>query len=155
MLGVVAQVPFAEHAGGVAGFLQRVGDRDLIERQCGDVIDGPQRAALPVEAIDAADGVDAGARAVLAAHQRGARRLAVRAAGVAARESHALGGQAVDVRRFVVLAAEAGDVGVAQVVGQDEDDVGFTGFVRAGAEPQMKINAAARMYRMLILSDWQ
>ena len=28
-----AEVPFAEHAGGVAGFFQRVGDGDFVERQ--------------------------------------------------------------------------------------------------------------------------
>ena len=88
-----------------------------------DVVDRPQRAALPVEAVDDADRVDAGARAVLAAHQRGPGGLAVRAAGVAVGEPHPLGGQAVDVRRLVVLAAEAADVGVAEVVGQDEDDI--------------------------------
>src|SRR5262245_49327295 len=29
---VVAKVPLAEHSGGIAGFFQRVGDRDLVER---------------------------------------------------------------------------------------------------------------------------
>ena len=87
--------------------------------------DRPERAALPVEPVDAADGVHAGARPVLAAHQRRARRLAVRAAGVAAGEPHPLRRQAVDVRRLVILAAVTGDVGVAEVVGEDEDDVGF------------------------------
>ena len=99
---------------------------DLFERQLGDVVDGPQRAALPVEAVDSADRVDAGARTVLAAHQCGARRLAITAAGVAACESHSVLGEAVDVRRFVELAAEAGDVGVAEIIGQNEDDVGFS-----------------------------
>ena len=128
VLGIGAEVPFAEHAGGVAGFLERLGQRDFIERQFGDIVDWSQRAGLPIEAVDAADGVDAGARAVLAAHETRAGRLAIGAAGVAARESCALGGESVDVRRFVILAAEAGDVGVAEVVGEDEDDVGFFSF---------------------------
>ena len=67
MLRTFAQVPLAEHAGRVAGLLQRVGDRDLVQRQPRDVIDRPQRPALPVEAIDVADGVDARPRPVLAA----------------------------------------------------------------------------------------
>ena len=32
MLRIIPQVPFAEHAGSVARLLQRVGDRDLVER---------------------------------------------------------------------------------------------------------------------------
>ena len=132
MCGVLAEVPFAEHAGGVAGLLEGLGDGDFVERQFRDVVHGPQRPALPVEAVDAADGVHAGARPVLAAHQRRARRLAIRA-GVGAGELHALRRHAVDVGRLVVLAAETGNIRVAEIVGEDEDDVRYTAFCRTNA----------------------
>ena len=88
------------------------------------LIDGPERAGLPIEAVDAADGVDARSRAVLTAHERGAGGLAIRAAGVAVGEFHAAGGELIDVWGFVVFAAEAGEVGVAEIVGEDENDIG-------------------------------
>jgi hypothetical protein len=129
----LAEVPLAELGRGVAGLLQRLRERDGLRRERRDVVDRAQRAGAPVKAVDAADGVDAGAGAVLAAEQRRARRLAVGAAGVAVREPHSLAGQAVDVRRLVVLAAVGGDVGVAEVVGEDQDDVGLAGrSVRSG-----------------------
>src|SRR5262249_46259266 len=52
---------------------------------------------------------------------------------VMAGEAHALGGELVDVWRFVVLGALAAQVGPAEVVGEDEDDVGaLAGLVLGG-----------------------
>ena len=65
---------------------------------------------------------------VAAGQQAGARRAAVRARDVALRAADAVLGDRVDVRRRDVLAAVDADVGVAEVVGQDDDDVGFRGF---------------------------
>ena len=70
------------------------------------------------------------AEVVLAGHELhpggGAERLRE---GVA--EEHAFGGEAVEVGRFVGLAAVAAQAFVAEVVGQDEEDVGAFGL---GAE---------------------
>src|SRR5262249_7252639 len=107
VLGIVAEVPLAEHACGVAGLFQRVGDGDFIEWQFRHIVDRPQWPRLPIEAIDSADGVDARARAVLSAHERCASGLTVGAATVAACELHSARGEAINVRRFVILAAEA------------------------------------------------
>lgn len=53
-------------------------------------------------------------------------------------ETHAMAGKPVEVRRFVVAPAKAGQVGIAQVVSKNEDDVGpcvaAGGPHRAGAE---------------------
>src|SRR5438874_2256548 len=57
VLGVLAQMPFAEHAGGVAGFFQSLSDGDFVERQFDYIVHGAKRSAAPVEAVDCADGV--------------------------------------------------------------------------------------------------
>src|SRR5262245_58933113 len=125
MLWIVAKVPLAEHARDVTRLSKRVGDGDLIKRKCGHVVDRPQRPTLPVESIDTADGVHAGPRTVLPAHERCASRLTIGTACVAVGEFHTIGGELVDVWRLVVLATEAGDVDVAQVVRENEHDIGL------------------------------
>src|SRR5438309_2014091 len=89
------EMPFAEHGRCVSGLLQPLGNRDLIQRQFRDIVHGAQRTTAPIKTVNAADGVNAGARHVLAAHQRGASWLAVGTAGLAAAKAYALGGQAV------------------------------------------------------------
>ena len=121
-----AEVPFAEHGGGVTGGFEGLGEDGDVEGEAGDVFGGAEGAGLPVEAVDAADGVDAGAGAVLAAHEGGAGGLAVLRVVVAG-EFESLGSEFVDVRGLVVGAAEGAGVGVAEVVGHDEDDVGLGG----------------------------
>src|SRR5207302_1472984 len=69
---------------------------------------------------------------VLAAHQGGAGGLAVLAVVIVG-ELHPLAGEAVDVGRLVVLAAVRAGVGPAEIVGEDEDDVGL-GSVGLGSE---------------------
>ena len=79
---------------------------------------------------------DRGMAGVVAGHQATARRGADGAAGVALREAHALRGQAVEVRRLDLLLAVAAEVAIAQVVGQDENDVGRSG--RIGRDGPMR-----------------
>src|SRR5205823_2294729 len=88
-------------------------------------------AVLRPPALERAYGVDAGARGVLAGHQAGPRGGAILAVVVAG-EAQALRGEAVDVRRLVVLRALAAQVRPAEVVGQDEDDIGPPGSLRPG-----------------------
>ncbi len=72
---------------------------------------------------------------VAARHERGARRRAHRHA-IERLAAHAGGGKLVDVRR-PDLAAAVAKVGIAEVVGHDEDDVGLVGTVgRGGAEQE-------------------
>ena len=64
---------------------------------------------------------------VLPVMNAGPRGRADRLRAVAAGEAHSLGGHAVEIRRGLVLAAVAGEVVDAEVVGEDEDDVGLVG----------------------------
>ena len=108
--------PICRTARCVARSLQHVGHGHLV---------GPQaHFGLAIAA-------DGGVAGVLAGHEAAARRRADGAAGVGLGEAHALGGQAVQVRREDVLLAVAAEVAVAEVVGQDEDDVGARRLSRA------------------------
>ncbi len=107
-----AEVPLADQAGGVAGGLEPVGEGRLGQRQA--------LAAAGIELV-------AEAGLVAAGQQPGARRRAIRPGHVAVGEPHAGGGQRVEVRRGDVLAAVEAHVGIAHVVADDEQDVGFLG----------------------------
>ena len=61
---------------------------------------------------------------IAAGEEGGARGGTDAAVGVGLGETDALGGEPVEVGRLVVAAAIAGEVGVAEVVGHDEEDVG-------------------------------
>src|SRR6476660_6961062 len=87
ILALLPEVPFAEEGGRVSGLLHRLSEGRDIQRQLLDVVHRPQRTRLPIEAVDTADRVNAGAWSVLAADECGAGRLAVWAAGVGARKS--------------------------------------------------------------------
>lgn len=121
---MLSEVPFAEHACGVTGLLQLFGEDGSIEGQFGDIFDGAEGAHAPVEAIDSSDRVDASADAILAAHQGCAGWGAV-GAMVVIGKSNALRGEAIDIGGLIVLASVAGEIGVAQVIGHDKDDIGF------------------------------
>ena len=69
-----------------------------------------------------------------AGDERGASGGADAGVGVGLGEPDALGGEAIDVRGGVVAAAVAGEVGVAEVVGHDEQEVGAGVWRGAGAE---------------------
>ena len=103
-VGQIAEVPFAEQGGAVAGFLEERGQRGMLGRQAQSGVAGAQRL------------VEADGQAVLiaAGDQRGPRGRAHGRVGVGLQELHALGGEAVDVGRVVIAAAVAGEVGVAR-----------------------------------------
>ena len=107
-----AHAPLAERGGRVAGALQR-------GRQGGDACG--QRVLFAI--ADVAVVAGRGMAGIIAGHQHGARRGADRVAGVMAGEDHPFTRQAVDVRRADDLLAVEADFAVAEVVGQDEDDV--------------------------------
>jgi hypothetical protein len=64
---------------------------------------------------------------VLAGHETAAGRGAYGAAGVGLGEANAFGGEAADVRGADALLAIAFEVAEAEVVGEDEEDVGAGG----------------------------
>ena len=106
-----AEAPFAEAAGGVARGAQDFGEGDV------GVVE------VPVEAVVA----DGGVPGVEAGNQRAACGGADVGAGVEAVEAHALGGELVEVGRTDLSLAVRADMADAEVVGEDEDKVGFVG----------------------------
>ena len=112
MMGLlVPQMPLADHAGPVAQRLHPVGQGRLIQAHAGAHVPAG-RIELPTVTL-----------LVAAGHQPGPRRTAHRMADVARREANAARRQRVDVRGRDHLAAVDADVGVAEVVGQDQHDV--------------------------------
>ena len=116
---LVTQVRLAEPARRIAGRLEPVGDRGFLERQAERRVRGSRRPG--VELVPES-------RLVASGHEAGPRRAAVRPADVAAGEPHAAGGDAVDVRRGNLWReALAAQFAVAEIVGQDDEDVRLRG----------------------------
>jgi hypothetical protein len=115
----VAEVPLADDGGGVAGLLEGLSQGALLQRQ----------AVLRPRAHDA--DLKAVAHRVAAGHQGGPRR---RADGqdVELLQLRAGRGELVEVRRLV-LALVPADVGPAEVIGEEDDDVRL-GRLRVGED---------------------
>ncbi len=124
--GAVAQVPLAEQSGRVARRRELVGEGGHAIGEAGAILGNGHRPPVGRAALERTDGVHAGARGTLPAHQGGAGRRAVLAM-VVMQESHPLRGQRVDVRGLVVARAHAPEVGPTKIIRQDEDDVGRGG----------------------------
>src|SRR5262245_27020855 len=92
---LVAEVPLAEHAGGIAGVLEQTGLRGLASRQAGFLLAGEDRS------------FQADALLPAAGHQGCPRGRADRAIGVEVRQADAARSDPVDVRRSDILAAVA------------------------------------------------
>mmetsp|Transcript_67487 Transcript_67487/g.186944 ORF Transcript_67487/g.186944 Transcript_67487/m.186944 type:complete len:527 (-) Transcript_67487:101-1681(-) len=124
-LGQGAEVPFAEQRGAVAAGLQQRGQGGVLGWQAELVAGAGNRLLQPAaQPVLVAAGDQAKARG--RAHGR---------VGIALREADALGGQLVEVGRGVVALAVDAEVGPAQVVGQDKEDVGRrVGGARRGRE---------------------
>jgi hypothetical protein len=112
-----AEMPLADQGRRVAGVAQQRGQRRVVRRQ----------AQHRVAAVTARDRlVVAAAQPVLEApgHQREARGRAHRRVGVPVGEAQAVGGQAVELGGARRPAAVTAEVSVAEVVGEDEDEIG-------------------------------
>ena len=106
------EMPLADEPGFIAGVAQ--------ERRKS----GVRRRDPDIAARDRLLETDREAILVAAGDQRRARRRTNRAVGIGLSEPQSFGGQAIDVRRSKVRPAVAGQVGIAEVVGHDEQDVG-------------------------------
>ena len=106
--GFVAEVPFAENAGGVAGRLENLGDGRSLERQPLALEDGVRDAVLEL---------------MPAGHEGRARRRTGRA-DVKIGETHALVVQPVEIGRFQNRVAVTRQIAVALVIGQNKNDIG-------------------------------
>ena len=107
-----SHAPLAEGGGRIAGLLEG-------RRQGRDA--GRERILFAF--ADVAVVAGRGVAGVAAGHQHRARRRADRVAGVMPGHDHALAGEAVDVRGADDPLSVVTDFAVAEVVGQDEDDV--------------------------------
>ncbi len=81
------------------------------------------------------------------------------ASGVVVGEAHAFGGHAVQVGRLDEALAVGAEVAVAQIVGQDEDDVGrvlrrgsLTALCRSGRPGQQEDEEGEGANRMVMIS---
>ena len=115
--GRIAEVPLAGERRAVAGRLQQRRQRRVLGRQA-------QRRAASALAVDRLLGGAAQPVLIAAGHQGEARRRAHRRVRVALREADALARHRVEHRRDRNAAAVAAEVGEAEVVGDDEDEVG-------------------------------
>ena len=136
-----AHAPLAEGAGRVARRLQRRGQRGDAGRQ-GELFLIPH---VPVVARRRAARVAAGHE-----HRAGGRAYGV--AAVVAGEDHPFAGEAIHVRRADDLLAVVADFAVAEVVGQDEDDVRSGLGEEAGAEQGKQEQGGAAHEDLLGLS---
>ena len=110
----VAEVPFSKHGGLVAEIFHGFTHGPFCEWQTGVAVGS-----------GGDDATDTGALLVAACHQGSAGGRADGTVGMVVGAFHAGAGELVDVGGLDGLAAVAGDVPVAEVVGHDEDDVGF------------------------------
>ncbi len=111
--GQVAAVPLADQRGLVAAPLQLRGERGMVERYA---VDRRRRADRLSQAAFEPARIAAGVEAE-------ARRRADGRGRVAVGEAHAGGGEPVDVGRSDLRRAVAGEVGPAEVVGEDHEQV--------------------------------
>jgi len=119
----IAEMPFAHQARAVARLLEQRRQGRMARRQ-------PD--TLRRRRVDRLFQADRQAHLIAPGDQPGARRRAVGGIGIALREPQPLERQAVDVRRRVVALAVAAHVGIAEVVGEDEDDVRLGRLRKAG-----------------------
>ena len=121
---VFGEMPFARDAGAVAAGLENFAEGGEFRIEDCGVLDRDELAVLRFAAIGVANGEDSMTRGVLSGHQGSAGRSAIGGRGVGLGKTHSFLGEAVEVGGFVVCRSLAGEVGVAEVVGVKEDDIG-------------------------------
>lgn len=134
--GGAAEVPFADEGGGVAGGAEVVGH--------GFFADGEADAG---RGVFRADGIklETETRLVAPGEKAGARGGAERRGDVAVGETHAAGGERVEVRGGNFFAAVATEFAVAEIVGDDENDVrAWRGAGRGGVRGERCCEAEQR-----------
>jgi hypothetical protein len=132
-----AEVPLADHPGGVAALLERLRERDLVEREF--VRDRRPLEALIGHILAARNPVgDPAALRVLPREDADAGGRAHRARRIEVGEPQPVLRHLVDVRGLVERAAVAPEVALAHVVDDDEDNVGLVGGVQQRTEGEQR-----------------
>ena len=111
----IIDLPFSGRGGGVAGLAQEAGDGGVARLGPIEIADPPARH-VPV--------IDPAIAPRIGAGEEGDARRGALGHGPGVVEFHAAGGEGVDVRGADVFRAVAGDPFLAEVVGEDEEDVG-------------------------------
>ena len=127
-----AKMPFADEGRGVAGLTQPIGDRLLRDGQT-----NTGRGVLRSDGIE----LKSEPRLVTPRQQRRARGRAERRRHVTIRKAHPTGCERIQVRRRNVFAAIATEFTVAEIVGDDVNDVGSSrrsGAVKCGQRQQQQ-----------------
>ena len=124
-VGLRREVPLADGVGGVAVRSQDLGEEAVLE---GDL------AGVAGEAAGELDDAGHGVGVVVAAGQEGGAGGGAEGGGVEVAVAEAVGGEAVEVRGLAE-AAEGADLSVADVVEDDEEDVGGAVFGADGLGP--------------------
>lgn len=109
-----AEVPFADEAGAVTGGAEGFGEGDLVEGKAGDWVRGVEAWVVFV----------AEALLVPAGEEAGAGRTAEGVGDVGGGADDAGGGKGVEVRGGNVGGAGEAEIGRAEVIDEDDDDVG-------------------------------
>src|SRR5262245_33531444 len=126
------EVPLAHQSRGIARSLERLCHCRFFEREPESSGRRPRKISFVAESLLVATG-----------HEAGARWAALWARDVTAGESHAVGGERVNIGRQNVRAALDTQVRVAEIVRDDENDVGA--LVRSGRFWVSTTAAAARL----------
>ncbi len=145
MLGIQPQMPLPDEPGAVPRVAEDLADGPLLGPQMPSGLRRdhflPRHRRLVEQRLVIRDRREVASRdgdaqpgGIQPGHDAGAGGRAERAGGVGIGEEHASGGQAVDVRRLVVTAAEGAAVHPAQIVDQEEDHVGPARGLPAGQE---------------------
>jgi hypothetical protein len=111
-----AAMPFAEQAGAIA-LLPEIARQGWKFRLQPDIV----AMHFAQDRLEQASGM---ARGIAPGHQRQPRRRTRRGAGITVHELHALFGHAVEMRRREIRPSVTGQIGPAEIVGEDEDDIG-------------------------------
>ena len=122
---IASQMPLAEKRRGVARFAEQFRNQDFVRRHA-----DARLSLVPDEERIA----QAGALLVAAGHQRRARRRASRPVRVEIRHHESLGSELVELRRAGLGSAVEPDIAIAEVVGQDENNVGLLRCLQAQYE---------------------
>ena len=127
----VAQVPFAGEEGGVAIFLERLGEGELLELQLARVGCGQEAGVAPPRLAGGRANVirHARARGVTAGHDARTRGAADRAGGVGAGEFHARSRKPIAIGCVVKGATEGFQVAPPEIIDEKKDKVERLGFL--------------------------
>ena len=112
----VAQVPFADHAGGITGLPKQLGERDFA------MSGNPSSAVLAAE-IGSGVRRQTATKRIASRHQRRPRRCAKWCRRVELSEPRTFGGHSVQIWSFEFRMAIARQVAVTEVVSKDNNDI--------------------------------